>query len=693
MTTPTWTAGASSASPLVGDGWFSFRVPTGSAGVFVGVSSSDTSTHPSEPTIGFMFRSGRYHIERRGTRLTASLSYPAGQLFSIVRHGSTIHLCAGAAVAYPGVPFSLPGKILHSLQVGPSVGALLLDASLLTSYDAVNDAEMVDAEVIASVDPETIAEIVAGGTGGTNEAVITILADAATPINASSVQFRPMTLAAAAAGGYGAAAVAFEPMGVRASARAGASASINMLPLNAWGIDSDRNGAGLRLEPMTLTATKDPAVNGAEMSFSYPAVTGRSNGTSESHTQLRFMEVSSGNSVSFAEASAYAGPMYARAYGGQHILPGIYMTVRLPRMSGEFGALYTVIDEGFASEAITGGSTAAATDGAFVSSEFLSSATSLGAVEDVGVAEDAFLQGGVLDVEGFAWASETLSLDGTAAVEDVALASDLALPQTVSTRDVLDGARASELVSASSFFDVTSTAEASDSIYAGGEEIVVDVASASDDVLLTGVPVTANLVDGALADDEMSVTVNSQALLQSTAVADEVILMKQPGLVAWVMNTDTGAVSWYDNWAFTSMAVVGDKVFAAGPDGLHVLGGERDGDELIDARVQFGFTEFGGYDRSGAPKPNEQKKRAHALWFGYHADGELSAKVETYGQGYGPFAYAMAPRAADQPRNNRIVPGKGLNARYWRIDIENTNGCAFEVHSLAAEMAANTRRL
>lgn len=693
MTTPTWTAGASSASPLVGDGWFSFRVPTGSAGVFVGVSSSDTSTHPSEPIIGFMFQSGRFRVERRGTRLTASLSYPAGQLFSIVRHGSTIHLCAGAAVAYPGVPFSLPGKILHSLQVGPSVGALLLDASLLTSYDAVNDAEMVDAEVIASVDPEIIAEIIAGGTGGTNEAGITILADAAIPINVSSIQFRPMALAAAAAGGYGAAAVAFEPMGVRASARAGASVSISMLPPVVMGAEGARNDAHPRMEPMTLSAFQDTPINGAEVSFTYPLVEGRGPGNNAAHVWFNYMGANSGNDASYAEASVSIGPMYAVSTGGHHTTAGIRMTVGLPMPSGAFGALYTVIDEGFASEAITGGSTATATDGAFVSSEFLSSAASLGAVEDVGVAEDAFLQGGVLDVEGFAWASETLSLGGAAAVEDVALASDLVLPQTTSTRDVLDSARASELVSASSFFDVTSTAEASDSIYAGGEEIVVDVALASDGVLLTGVPVTANLVDGALADDEMSVTVNSQALLQSTAVADEVILMKQPGLVAWVMNTDTGAVSWYDNWAFTSMAVVGDKVFAAGPDGLHVLGGERDGDELIDARVQFGFTEFGGYDQSGAPKPNEQKKRAHALWFGYHADGELSAKVETYGQGYGPFTYAMAPRAADQPRNNRIVPGKGLNARYWRIGIENINGCAFEVHSLAAEMAANTRRL
>ena len=136
---------------------------------------------------------------------------------------------------------------------------------------------------------------------------------------------------------------------------------------------------------------------------------------------------------------------------------------------------------------------------------------------------------------------------------------------------------------------------------------------------------------------------------------------------------------------------VGD--LGAGDGGLHVLGGNLDGTDRIDARVDFGYTEFGGYDQQGLPNPSDVKKRVPSFWFGYHADGELTATVETYGQGYGPYTYAMAPRAADAPRNSRVVPGKGLNARYWRISVANANGCAFEVHSIAAEVAASTRRL
>ena len=60
---------------------------------------------------------------------------------------------------------------------------------------------------------------------------------------------------------------------------------------------------------------------------------------------------------------------------------------------------------------------------------------------------------------------------------------------------------------------------------------------------------------------------------------------------------------------------------------------------------------------------------------------------------YGPYTYTMPPRSAEQPRNSRVVPGKGLNARYWRLRLSNLNGCGFELHSIGAETAESTRRI
>lgn len=690
MTTSLWTAGASSALPLVGDGWFSFRVPVGSAGVFVGVSWADASPHPSEPAIGFMFQSGAFRIEQRGAPLGVYAPYSAGQMFSIVRHGGAIYLCTGGGTTYPGVPFGLPGGVLYSQPAGS--GGLYLDASLLAGGDAVYDAEMIDAGAIAEVSPDAISAMLDTHAviGATNEAVITILREAAP--SASAVLRFPTMVLAAASGVRAVAGVAFEPMELQADAGASGGISINMLPPVAMGADGERNDAHLLLESMTLSAFRDATINRAEVSFAYPLAGGHGPGTDAAHIEFGYMGVNSGDDASYAEASAYIGPLYVRASGGQHIVPGIHMTVGLPMPSGAFGAAYTTIDGAFASDAVMGGSTVDVADGATVWMEFSGGTASLQMTEVLAWASDAPLLGGTQDLEGVALADEIVSLDGDADVSDTALAADEATPQTVSTRDVADGALAGDEASSLTFFDVTATAVAEDDAFAGGEDAVTDVALAGEDALPTTWSVSS-LADGALADDELTARVDSQALLQSTAVADEVILMKRPGLVAWVMNTDTGAVSWYDNWAFTSMATVGGKVFAAGPDGLHVLGGDLDGTELIDARVGFGYTDFGGYDQDGMPKPSEPKKRVTDLWFGYHADGTLSATVETYGQGYGPYTYSMVPRAAGQPRNSRITPGRGLNARYWRVGIKNTNGCAFEVHSLAADVVTSTRRL
>ena len=80
---PSWTSGARSVTPLVGDGWFSFSVPVGSAGVFVGVVGDDTSTLPDEPILGFMFGSGEYRVDEKGLEKTSAVPYSEGQVFSI----------------------------------------------------------------------------------------------------------------------------------------------------------------------------------------------------------------------------------------------------------------------------------------------------------------------------------------------------------------------------------------------------------------------------------------------------------------------------------------------------------------------------------------------------------------------------------------------------------------------------------
>lgn len=185
------------------------------------------------------------------------------------------------------------------------------------------------------------------------------------------------------------------------------------------------------------------------------------------------------------------------------------------------------------------------------------------------------------------------------------------------------------------------------------------------------------------ATDELLAQVTSAAALESAAVAEDLALYAQPGAVALVMNTETAAVSWYENWQFTDMAQVGNTVLAIGPEGLAVLGGNTDAGDRISASLAWGYRDFG----------SEQKKRVDSFWFGYSATGLLQVGVQTFGQGYGRFVYRMENRQATKGRNNRITPGQGLNARYWKVDISNVAGCAFDVESMGADLLISTRRM
>ena len=176
---------------------------------------------------------------------------------------------------------------------------------------------------------------------------------------------------------------------------------------------------------------------------------------------------------------------------------------------------------------------------------------------------------------------------------------------------------------------------------------------------------------------------SNQLLLESTAEVSSDVWYKDPGRVAWLMNTETTAASWYDNFDFESIAQPPGKVLAVGPDGLYELGGPTDSGEQIDAEVVSGFADFGA----------AQTKRVDNLYFGYTSEGRISVTTETYESGHLPSTYYLEQRDASAPRNSRVTPGKGLWGRYWRMTIRNVNGAEFEVHDATVDIAVSTRRV
>lgn len=215
------------------------------------------------------------------------------------------------------------------------------------------------------------------------------------------------------------------------------------------------------------------------------------------------------------------------------------------------------------------------------------------------------------------------------------------------------------------------------------EESVTSTAEGTDDVVTTTEPQAFLLLSSGEAASMVRLQSSSQLLLESTAEVSSDVWYKDPGRVAWVMNTETTAVSWYNNFDFESIAQPPGKVLAVGPDGLYELCGSTDSGEQIDAEVVSGFSDFG----------IAQTKRVDNLYFGYTSEGRISVTTETYESGHPPFTYYLEQRAASAPRNSRVTPGKGLWGRYWRMTIRNVDGADFEVHDAAVDIAVSTRKV
>ncbi len=135
----------------------------------------------------------------------------------------------------------------------------------------------------------------------------------------------------------------------------------------------------------------------------------------------------------------------------------------------------------------------------------------------------------------------------------------------------------------------------------------------------------------------------------------------------WAMNTRTGAVTEYDNYAFNSFAKVGNKYVGAAETGLYeLLGDDDDGQDII-ARIKSGFMQFG----------STRLSRLKAAYIAARSEGEFILKVET-GDG-AIYNYAVSTR---NMRSTKVHMGKGQRARYFAFELISTDGHDFDLDTL-----------
>lgn len=137
-------------------------------------------------------------------------------------------------------------------------------------------------------------------------------------------------------------------------------------------------------------------------------------------------------------------------------------------------------------------------------------------------------------------------------------------------------------------------------------------------------------------------------------------------VTTWVMNTRSGGVTEYQNYAFNSFARVGNKYIAGADDGLYELLGDDDNGEDIIATIRSGFAQWSG-THLGSFK---------AAYLAVAGAGTYILRVLT--RDGKTFNYQVT--AADG-QTVKVNMGKGLRSRYFAFELV-SSGQDFDLDTL-----------
>jgi hypothetical protein len=138
------------------------------------------------------------------------------------------------------------------------------------------------------------------------------------------------------------------------------------------------------------------------------------------------------------------------------------------------------------------------------------------------------------------------------------------------------------------------------------------------------------------------------------------------GFTTWAVNTRTGAVTEYTNYAFNSFASIGHRYYGASDDGLFVLDGDDDDGDSIIAHLKSGLMQLGGSRYSSFK----------AAYLGIRGSGQVYLKLEA---GTGE-TYTYQVVLQDQ-QTTKIRIGKGLRARFFAYELI-TSGQDFDLSDI-----------
>lgn len=233
-----------------------------------------------------------------------------------------------------------------------------------------------------------------------------------------------------------------------------------------------------------------------------------------------------------------------------------------------------------------------------------------------------------------------------------------ALTEALRTETVIDGLLATDAVAS----------------FQRAAERMVDTMLADGSAFGTGTGVVL-VEERLLADGAASTTAVLSQLLRDGLGFVTRLALDTGEYVAWVMNTESRALSRYTQYPFNSFAKIGGRYYAAAADGLHRLDGDDDDGTPIPARLRLGLSALG----------TRRLKRLPEAFVGYTATGALLLHVITVNEESGQkeaAIYRILERSASSERETRWKLGKGIKAVDFDFVIENVDGADFELAAI-----------
>jgi hypothetical protein len=162
------------------------------------------------------------------------------------------------------------------------------------------------------------------------------------------------------------------------------------------------------------------------------------------------------------------------------------------------------------------------------------------------------------------------------------------------------------------------------------------------------------LADGIDIEPEQLLNMIWQPSLTDGIEFEAGYLAPDGSFTTWVMNTRSGAVTEYGNYAFNSFAAFGSKYLGASDAGLYELLGDDDDGEDIVSRIKGGFLQFGG----------TQLSRLKEAYIATTGDGRFVLKIRTK-DGL-DYHYGVEARGG---RSTKFHMGKGQRSRYFGYEL------------------------